>query len=165
MTSVVRDLYHVALMSAFSPQKPMSVPASSSCVRSGLRLDAGLVVVKNNPPRPLCVGVRPVPCAMPPTRPWPLNVTDVRYGCGSLPASPYEMRALPYVRPLILWKFVYVHAALAFGNTLRLFWRPNVVEPSSRSAPVRYSCWWMSNVALPYVRPLILWKFVYVHAA
>src|SRR5690349_2850010 len=78
MTSDVRDLYHVALRSAFSPQKPMSIPPSSSRVRSGLSDVAGFVVVKNRPPIPLCVGVSPVPCEMPPTRFVPLNVTDVR---------------------------------------------------------------------------------------
>ena len=35
ITSDVFERYHVALMSAFSPQKPMSKPPSSSFVRSG----------------------------------------------------------------------------------------------------------------------------------
>ena len=99
MTSDVREAYHVALRSAFSPRKPMSKPPSDSFVRSGLSAVAGLVKVKNRPPRPLCVGVKPVPCAIPPTRLVPLKVTDVRYGCGSLPASPCEKRSLPNVRP------------------------------------------------------------------
>src|SRR5690349_11887937 len=116
ITSVVRDLYHVALKSAFSPQKPTSKPASVSRVRSGLSEVAGFVVVKNNPPSPLCVGVRPVPCAMPPTRPVPLNVTDVRYGCGSLPASPYEARTLANERPGIVWNLLTVHATLPLGK-------------------------------------------------
>ena len=75
----------------------------------------------NRPPSPLCVGVKPVPCAMPPTRFVPLNVGDVRYGCGSWPASPYDRRTLPNVRKLGLYMFVNVHAALAFGNKLRRF--------------------------------------------
>src|SRR4051812_10110779 len=127
------------LRSAFSPQNPTSKPPSSSFVRSGLSVVAGFVKLVNRPPRPLWVGVKPVPCAMPPTRFVPLNVGDVRYGCGSCPASPYERRALPNVRKLGLYTFVNVHAALAFGNSDRLFSWPNVVEPSSRSAAVRKS--------------------------
>src|SRR5512141_3078121 len=136
MASFVLDRYHVALMSAFSPQNPMSNPPSSSFVRSGLRVVAGFVKLVNRPGNPLWVGVKPVPCEMPPTRFVPLNVADVRYGCGSCPASPYESRIFPHVRKLGLYAFVNVHAALAFGNRLRLFCRPKVVDPSSRSAPV-----------------------------
>src|SRR5262249_31708574 len=129
MTSVVRDLYHVALKSAFSPQKPRSKPASLSVVRSGLSAVAGFTPVKKRPPRPLCVGVRPVPWAMPPTVPCPLNPADVRCGCGSLPACPYDTRSLPYVSFGIFLKFVKFHAALALGNVLVRFERPNVVDP------------------------------------
>src|SRR6476646_5764808 len=82
MTSVVRDLYHVALRSAFSPQKPRSKPASFSAVRSGLSATAGFTPVQNRPPKQLCVGVSPVPCEMPPTVPWLQNTADVNYGCG-----------------------------------------------------------------------------------
>src|SRR5579885_146714 len=146
MTSVVRDLYHVALRSAFSPQKPTSKPPSVSRVRSGLSDVAGLTLEKKRPASPPWPGVKPVPCAMPPTVPRPLNVFDVRYGCGSLPASPYESRALPNVRNGISCSFVNVHAALAFGKFDRRFARPNVVEPSLRTAPVRYSCCIRSRV-------------------
>ena len=139
MTSDVFEWYHVALRSAFSPQNPTSKPPSSSFVRSGCSSVAGFVKLVNSPPSPLCVGVKPVPCAMPPTRFDPLNVADVRYGCGSCPASPYESRAFPNVRKRGLYAFVNVHAALAFGNRLLRFFWPNVVEPSSRSAPVRKS--------------------------
>ena len=45
MTSLVRERYQVALMSAFSPQKPTSKPPSSSFVRSGRRSSAGFVAV------------------------------------------------------------------------------------------------------------------------
>ena len=93
--------------------------------------------------------MKPVPCAMPPTRFVPLNVGDVRYGCGSCPASPYETRILPNVRTLGLYAFVNVHAALAFGNKLRRFSRPNVVDPSLRSAPVKNSWLYRSSVACP----------------
>ena len=83
------------------------------------------------------MGVFPVPCAMPPTMPL-LNVSDVRYGSGSCPASPYATRALPYdshdSSPIAL---VNCHAALPFGNQLLRFWRPNVEEPSFRTAAVR----------------------------
>src|SRR5579862_6883924 len=83
MTSLVLDLYQVALTSALSPQKPMSNPASVSFVRSGCNAVAGFVKLGKRPPNPLCVGPRPVPCEMPPTRFDPLKVADVRYGCGS----------------------------------------------------------------------------------
>ena len=42
MTSLVCERYHVALRSAFSPQKPTSKPPSSSFVRSGLSDDRRL---------------------------------------------------------------------------------------------------------------------------
>jgi hypothetical protein len=121
ITSDVFERYHVALISAFSPQNPTSTPPSSSLVRSGCRVVAGLVKFVNSPPKPLCVGVNPVPCAIPPTRFVPLYVADVRYGCGSGPASPYEARTLPNVRKLGLYAFVNVHAAPLWGTGSGVF--------------------------------------------
>src|SRR5207247_2895833 len=111
--------YQVAPKSAFSPQKPRSKPPSNSLVRSGFNVFAGFVNVVNSPPRPLCVGVKPAPCAMPPTRFVPLKVAEVRYGCGSCPASPNDPRSLPKLMNGGLKTLVNVHAALAFGNQLR----------------------------------------------
>ena len=76
---------------------------------------------------------------MPPTRFVPLKVTELRYGCGSFPASPYEKRNFPKVNPGGWYMLVNVQAALAFGNTAHLLLFPNVVEQSLRKAPVRKS--------------------------
>src|ERR1041384_7174852 len=92
-------LYQVMLASARSLKNPKSTPASSSV--DGWAFNTG--APRNSwrvtkPPIPAWVGVLPVPWEMPPMRPG-LNVVEVRYGCGSVPASPYATRALPYDSP------------------------------------------------------------------
>ena len=88
MTSCDFLLYQVMLASARSLMKPRSRPASNSLDRSGLRVVAGFKsCLVTRPPIPFCVGVFPVPWEIPPTRPLE-KVSEVRYGCGSTPASP-----------------------------------------------------------------------------
>src|SRR5690349_6598616 len=143
-------LYHVTLASARSLKNPRSTPASNSFERSGFNDCAGRSSERvTKPPMPSCVGVLPVPCEMPPTRPL-VKVSDVRYGSGSWPASPYATRAFPYeshdCSPIA---FVNSHATLPFGNQLRRFDDPNVEEPSLRSAAIRCSWFETSSPACP----------------
>src|ERR1051325_6261115 len=92
-------LYQVMLASARSLKNPKSTPASSSLERSGFNTGAARNSWRvTKPPIPAWVGVLPVPWEMPPMRPG-LNVVEVRYGCGSVPASPYATPGLPYDSP------------------------------------------------------------------
>src|SRR5690242_12123171 len=82
ITSAEILLYQVTLASPRSLKNPRSRPVSNSWDRSGFRVVAALVVLAVRPPRPLYVGVKPVPCD------WPARgrlekVCDVRYGSGS----------------------------------------------------------------------------------
>ena len=87
---------------------------------------------------------------MPPTRFVPLNVGRREIRLRLLPRFAVRQRAPCRTSGSCgLYAFVNVHAALAFGNRLLRFFWPNVVEPSSRSAPVRKSWLYRSSVAWP----------------
>src|SRR4051812_11073831 len=116
------------------------MPPSVSFVRSGRRSSAPFTVDVESPPSPACVGLLPVPCVMPPSSTVPLKMVDVRYGAGSWPASPYDIRSLPYDNQRgAVNAFVKFQATLPLGNQLRRCSGPNVDEPSLRTAAVRKS--------------------------
>ncbi len=108
------------------------------------------MVLDAKPGRPPWEAEFPVPCAIPPSRAELEKICDVRYGWGSTPASPYAARSLPYesqrCSPISL---VNSQATLPLGNQLRKFDCPNVDEPSLRTAAVRCTWLYMSNVPCP----------------